>query len=655
MSVQSSPEEEVLKTDLHIQAAYRLTEALVTSEKKMRRRIELLSEVVFEVDSAGIIRYLNRAWNTLLGYDLSSSIGTPLRDYVIEDDRIIFSEYLTGASKGEEITPLEVRLSTKNATVVVMEMSTAGLEEGGMVGTLYNVTQQNQTRAELAKLSLVASTTDSMVVITNAKGETEWVNQAVVNKTGYTLEEFLGHKPGALLQGPDTDPKTVREFSESLRSSISFQCEILNYTKSGQEYWVAIFVTPVFSAAGELERFIAVQNDVTLVRQMQHDLQVAKDAAERASQAKSVFLAAMSHEIRTPLNGVLGMLSLLQEGQLNDEQRRRANIIKDSGEALVTIVNDILDYSKIESGRFSLTSERFFVKALLDETVNLFRGNAEAKDLKLSSTFIGDERIAVIGDRGRLRQVLMNLVNNAVKFTLKGAIHVEVVQERVGKEIGLRVRVSDTGIGIAEQDLDRLFVHFSQVDASPTRKQGGTGLGLAISKQLVGMMAGDIGVETKQGEGSTFWFKVRLPKARSAKTAAKPQPTQNDFTFTGLRALIAEDNMVNQIVLKGILDSVGVDSEIAENGREAVSEVNKGRFDFVLMDVHMPEMDGLEATRTIRQTSQIPIIAVTANVLSEQIQVCYDCGMNGFVPKPISRQSIQTELSRVLTLVQPAL
>ena len=641
-------DERSLQTDLHIQASYRLTEALVASEKRMRRRIELISEVVFEIDGNGAFTFLNPAWNVILGYGVESSLHKRLLDFVVEEDRTRCQRQLENCGSILEGV-CEVRLLSQSGKHVSMELSTTPIEEGGWIGTLYNVTQRNEARAELARLSLVASYTDSLVVITDAKGHIEWVNRAFEKRTGFTLKECVGRKPGSFLQGAQTDCDTVAQIRDSISRGESFHCEILNYTRTGQSYWVAIFGTPIFDSQNRLARFVAVQNDITALRQMQHDLSIAKDAAEKASQAKTVFLAAMSHEIRTPLNGVLGMASLLAEGELEPYQRERADIIKKSGEALVNIVNDILDYSKIEAGRFSLASEIFSTKSILDDTVDLFKGNAKTSGVQLIESFEGNPNLRVRGDRGRLLQVTMNLVSNALKFTAEGEVRAEMRVEAVGDNASITVTIVDTGIGIAQADIARLFIHFSQLDDSVARKAGGTGLGLAISKQLIEMMGGHIGVESELGQGSKFWFNLTLPIVRGDIPIRDVVSGRAELNLQGRSILVAEDNIVNQMVLEGMLSTLGCTVDIAENGKVAVAMAAQKPYDLILMDVQMPEMDGLEASRIIRLTSSVPIIAVTANVLPEHIAMCRSCGMDGFVPKPVTRDSVEAEIYNVVS------
>lgn len=647
-------ENRLLTSDLHIQAAYRLTEALVTSEKVMRRRIDLISEIVFELDGSGKLLFLNQAWINLIGSPITEALGQPLSAFVHRDDHDALAAHFAPSSEKHSSGPLEIRLVSTRGHLVWMEMWTKPLDEGGWVGNLHDISERIRAEAEMARLSLVASYTDSLVIITGSEGQIEWVNNAFTQKTGFRIDECAGLKPGALLQGAETDPKHVATIRDAIRETRSFQVEILNYTKSGEPYWVAIYGTPVFDELGNLERYISVQNDITAIRQMQQELAYARDEAEEASQAKSIFLASISHEIRTPLNGILGMVSLMEQGILPDHQRQRAEIIRKSSESLITIVNDVLDYSKIQAGRFSLRPEPFCLAAVLDDVVNLLRGNAEAKGLELTAAFHGNRHQRIVGDQGRLLQVVMNLVSNALKFTAKGQVSVDFTATRFGEIIGIECHVRDTGIGIAGQDLKRLFVHFSQLDGSSTRNFGGTGLGLAICKQLIEMMGGDIGVESEPGVGSDFWFRVALPADNHRGLPDLDLTAAEPFEFDNLRILVAEDNEVNQLVLEGMLSALNCHVEIVENGREAVLKMMDSSYDVILMDVHMPVMDGLEATHHIRLISDVPVIAVTASVMPEHIEMCQASGMSAFVAKPFSAENIKQKIAQVVgTRVRP--
>jgi signal transduction histidine kinase/CheY-like chemotaxis protein len=390
-------------------------------------------------------------------------------------------------------------------------------------------------------------------------------------------------------------------------------------------------------------------------RQTELVLAQAKAAADAANHAKSQFLAAMSHEIRTPMNGVLGMAELLLAGELPEKERRFAEIICDSGEALLAIINDVLDFSKIEAGRLELETLEFDVHGLVHGVADLFAERALSKGLELRCRVQEGVPRRVAGDPGRLRQILSNLVSNAVKFTQHGEIVVEL-ESAAGDSAeadtcALRFAVTDTGIGVEPAKADLLFRSFSQADSSTTRKYGGTGLGLAISRQLVEMMGGTIGYSSEPGKGACFHFTIRAARGRNdvpdAATALAPERKP-----IHARVLVAEDNIVNQAVVLAMLNGIGCEVELVNNGHEAVAAADGGCFDLVLMDCHMPSMDGFEATRVLRrlemerQSRRTPIIALTANAMTGARERCLAAGMDDYLPKPFKLDQLWSVLTR---------
>jgi two-component system, sensor histidine kinase and response regulator len=394
------------------------------------------------------------------------------------------------------------------------------------------------------------------------------------------------------------------------------------------------------------------------------------EAALVASHAKSEFLANMSHEIRTPMNGVIGMVNFLLETDLTVEQREFASTVKVSADALLFIINDILDFSKIEAGKMTLEKVSFDLRETVKSTIELLTLQAQGKGLSLTYSIKPGTCTNLLGDPTRLRQILLNLAGNAIKFTAQGKVSLEISPlHETNDDIQLQFSVHDTGIGISEEAQKNLFQSFTQADASTTRKYGGTGLGLAISRKLVELMGGTLNVASKLGEGSIFSFTLQLPKQKVDATGDRPpvaalayssnaQATTASVASKDTHVLLAEDGKVNQLVATRLLKQLGCTVDIAENGREAVEAWQKNHYRIIFMDCHMPEMDGYAASRRIRELeaeqnlSPTQIIALTASTMEGDRELCFAAGMSDFTSKPISKQALETALKKAATCVE---
>jgi PAS domain S-box-containing protein len=430
----------------------------------------------------------------------------------------------------------------------------------------------------------------------------------------------------------------------------------------GSVHWLHAKGKAIFTPEGKIARVAGVNIDITEQKvlevalmeadQKKNQLIISEKAAVQASEIKSVFFANMSHEIRTPINGVMGVAGLLIDTELNEEQKSYVEMIRGSADLLLALVNDILDLSKVEAGKIELENISFALHQVTSEIENTMVLSAHKKGLSFRKKISSDIPPILLGDPTRLKQVMINLINNAIKFTAEGGVTVEAFVGSVSAEkVEVIFEISDTGIGLSDEGIGRMFQAFSQADTSTTRKYGGTGLGLSICKKLVELMGGKIGVRSQLGKGSTFWFRIPFQPGKALPLPEKMSIGKNS-AGPKLRILIAEDNSVNQLLAIRILEKFGHTAIAVANGREAISAVEREKFDLILMDCQMPEMDGYEATRLIRagkagKTCDIPIIAMTANALAGDREKCLDAGMDDYVSKPMKPKDLLDAIAKV--------
>lgn len=505
--------------------------------------------------------------------------------------------------------------------------------------------ERRQSEAALAaseaRHRLFADNATDLIMLSDCDGRITYISPSVARVTGYLPEMIVGRLISDVVH-PEDWPAMQAVGARLYAGEIVGDAPRVEYRarhKDGRWLWfetrTSLLRDPL---TGEPTGTLDVARDVTDRKALEAELRERTREAEAATEAKSNFLANMSHEIRTPLTAILGFSGLLGRiDGLPEEATRHLQRITTAGDALLAVVNDVLDFSRLEAGQLELDPQPFDPAAMVRETVDLVAAQAAAKGLGLDVAIAGDLPPTLTADSGRLRQILLNLLGNALKFTQSGGVRVEVSHDE-GDGGRLRIAVADTGPGVPADRLDRLFQRFSQVDGSISRQHGGSGLGLAICLGLAELMGGDIGVESRVGEGSTFWFTVAAPVASTPVPARLPEA--DAAMMAPARLLLVDDVAINRQLVRTILDAFGHDITEAGSGAEAIELAHHTAFDLILMDVQMPGMDGLAATRAIRATAEMnqhtPILAFSANVLADQLAACRAAGMNDHIAKPIN-------------------
>ncbi|MGH1456841.1 MAG: response regulator [Alphaproteobacteria bacterium] len=553
---------------------------------------------------------------------------------------------------------------------------------------LYRLNKNLMDNSRLLEATVVNA--NDGVIITDADLENGpnivYVNESFTKISGYEAHEVIGRTP-RILQGDDTDRNVLARLKKCLQKGRSFKGELKNYTKDGDPYWLDISIMPIYDDNNTLTHFTAIERNITerknfekellnekniaekevkerqrIEAQMQEyadklelirfDAVDAQKKAEAANHAKSEFLANMSHELRTPLNGIIGMAEMLLFSDLDENQKENTEVLHRSGENLLSILNDILDISKIEAGELEIENVPFHLSTAMRQIIQLFLPLAEDRGVKLLLEEDENAPDVIIADLGRTQQVLRNLVNNALKFTQNGSITLIVKVTQENNNPLIYIAVEDTGIGIPKDKLDIIFDKFTQADASVTRNFGGTGLGLAITQNLIKLMDGQVGVDSIEGEGSTFWFKIPYeeasPDVRPINLYADNLSNEDINVSKDISILAVDDHPVNQLFVQKLLKRFEFHNiDLAEDGQQALDMIRRKHYDIVLMDCQMPILDGYKATKILRECDVeekrgVPVIALTANAMVGDREKCMKVGMNDYLSKPIKPEKLLT-------------
>jgi PAS domain S-box-containing protein len=688
----------ILKTVKHIRlnGQDKLLECFVDlSERKQAEAALLLKTAMLEAQSNttldGILVIDEHGKRILKNQRIDTMFEIPASILADDDDSTLL-KHVVGLTKEPELFLARIEylyqhleeishdeIEFKNG-MVLERYSAPVIDSGGKnhgrIWTFHDITQRKQ--AEITH----AQTAERLTLAARAGGVGIWDYDVVENRLhwdpqmfhlyGITPDQFSGaYEAWQAGLHPEDRQRGNEEIQRALAREKEFNTEFRVIWPDGSIHHIRAFALVQRNASGRALRMIGTNWDITERKQSEADLletnrqlEIATSRATEMSKkaniantAKGEFLANMSHEIRTPMNGVIGMTDLLLDTPLNDEQRHFAEIVRASGEALLTLINDILDFSKIEAGKLDLDIHDFNLKITLENFADLIAPQAKKKGLDFQCIIDPDVPVGVNGDSGRLRQILLNLTSNAVKFTPHGSVTVHVSQVSASSTaIVLHFAVRDTGIGIPADKHASLFQKFTQMEASTSRHFGGTGLGLAISKQLVLLMDGEIGVSSVVGHGSEFWFTACFATCLHALPPSTHPTAAPSYQahWQQLRILMAEDNLINQKVAVGFLKKLTLQVDVVTDGASAIQALSTVPYDLVLMDMQMPGMDGLEATRVIRSADspvlnpRIPIIAMTANAMKEDQQACLDTGMNGHISKPFSPHSLAVILDHWL-------
>jgi len=630
-------------------------EELRASKELWQFALEGAGDGVWEYNFQSKKAFFSKKYKSMLGYgdenfandpdEWLSRIHSDDLPKILETDEAYFSGEINSHQR-------EYRILHKNGNYIwvldrgmIVNRTPDGLPER-IIGTHSDITER-----KLSEQALINKEEKYRNIITNMNlgllevdndGYIQFANQTFCKMIGFDQEELAGAKDTDIIDLGESK-ETVASKTSLRKHGISDAYEVKVRNRAGELRWWLISGAPRLNDKGEHIGSVGIHLDITEQKKLEHELIKAKEAAEESTKSKEAFLANMSHEIRTPMNAISGMANQLSKTKLDHHQQFFLNTIRSSADNLLVIINDILDLSKIESGKLGIEKIGFEPKKVISHVMQVMQHRAEEKGLTFTNSFY-DQRLSrvLIGDPYRLSQIMLNLVSNAIKFTPKGKVDIycSVLQDHESEQL-IEISVIDSGVGMEQTFVNHLFAKFSQEDNSITRKYGGTGLGMSISKELIELMGGEIKVNSEKNKGTTVSFNLRIPKGNEQDLIEKGNIEVDTTLLNGKQILITDDNETNRLLASAILGNFGAVVTEAANGHEALLLIEKNKFDLILMDVQMPEMDGLEATRLVREKLiDVPIIALTAFALKGDNQKCLDNGMDDYLSKPFEEEQL---------------
>ena len=612
------------------------------------------------VDAEGKFLKVNEALCRFYGRTNAELIGKYFTILVPEQHKkASIEKFLFLLNEGYE-KPYEFRVTRDDGAYSDLCVTSQRIYTEGkpvIVSTFSDITQKKKDEQHRKLLESVIINTHDAIIISHAEPIDHppivYINSAFTQMTGYNPEDIIG-KTADILRGPLTDEKTLAELINKMKNWEPAEVELVNYKKSGEAFWVNFNVVPIKIKSGQFTHWISIQRDITERKKNEENLKAAKVSAEMASKAKADFLSNMSHEIRTPMNAIIGLTDLIMQEDLPIPVMDNLKTVKYSADNLLVIINDILDFSKIEAGKVRLESLDFNIVEIMGQLTKTMGVTACQKGLGFNVNISQTLPELIKGDPFRLNQIMMNLIGNAIKFTQKGDIKVEVKEGKIKNNVvDIFFSVKDSGIGIPKEKLKIIFESFTQAYTDTERLFGGTGLGLSITKKLVRLQGGNITVASEIGKGSEFSFNLKYDisnKNLTEKNKNKMKSEEKDLS--GMKILVAEDNKINQMVAKQIFRKWKVDIAVANTGKEAVEMIKNNSYDLVIMDLQMPEMSGIEATKIIRESDpavldcKIPILALTADAFGESKQKVLEMGMNDYIVKPFNQDELYEIISK---------